>query len=180
MPRVSFGCLLGLLAWAQGICGQGTDQPAADYSNGALEMTVEHAKPDPRYTRPGQNLYGILTISLKNVSDEPLQIVFGLPNCDFAIDILDSSGEPPKLTPLGERLLPKSEEERVRCPIIGARIEELEPGNVTSIGWDIKRFFQLDPQRPYAVKVTWEKGLPAATPSGRPLRRQLSRILAIQ
>jgi hypothetical protein len=60
------------------------------------------------------------------------------------------------------------------------RIEQLDPGKETSVRWYIRELFQLEPGRPYNVKVTWAKGLPAATPSGRQLRRQLSRTLTIK
>jgi hypothetical protein len=179
MLRIFVLSLLGVAAPMQSVKAQATSQPLPEYSNGALEMTVEHAKPDPRITEKGQNLYGILTVSLKNISEEPLTLVLGSPHCDFAIDIRDSSGSPPKLTPLGEHL-PKSEAERAECVGMSNRIEQLDPGKETSVRWYIRELFQLEPGRPYNVKVTWAKGLPAATPSGRQLRRQLSRTLTIK
>jgi hypothetical protein len=179
MLRIFVFCLLGVVASMQSLKAQATSQPLPEYSNGALEMTVEHAKPDPRITEKGQNLYGILTISLKNVSDEPLTVALGSPDCDFAIDIRDSSGSPPKLTPLGEHL-PKSEAERAACAGVSTRIEKLPPGEETFVRWYIKELFQLEPGRPYNIKVTWAKGLRAAAPSGRQLRRQLSRTLTIR
>jgi hypothetical protein len=174
-----FLCLSGAVASMQSLKAQATGQPMPEYSNGALEITVEHAKPDPRITEKGQNLYGILTVSLKNVSDEPLTVALGSPDCDFAIDIRDSSGSPPKLTPLGE-YLPKSEAERAECAGVSNRMEKLQPGEETFVRWYIRKLFQLEPGRPYNIKVTWAKGLPAATPSGRQLRRQLSRTLTIR
>jgi hypothetical protein len=142
-------------------------------------MTVEHAKPEPGVTWEGQNLYGILTIRLKNTSGEALRIVRGNPDCDFAIDLRDSSGNSPKRTPLGERLLPKSEEERDVCPVVSVAIFELQPGKEFTERWYIDRLFQLEPGKPYSVKLTWAKGMPAKTPSGKPLR-QLSRTLTIK
>jgi hypothetical protein len=171
--------LLGVAVSMLSLKAQATGQPLPEYSNGALEMTVEHAKPDPRITEKGQNLYGILTISLKNVSDEPLTVALGSPDCEFAIDIRDSSGSQPKLTPLGEHL-PKSEAERAECAGVGTRIEKLPPGEETFVRWYIKELFQLEPGRLYNIRVTWAKGLRAATPSGRQLRRQLSRTLTIR
>src|SRR5205807_2037463 len=103
--------LLGAILSMRSLNAQAASQPLPEYSNGALELTVEHARPERGLTREGQDLYGILTMRLKNISGETLTVVSGSPNCDFVIDIRDSSGNPPKLTPLGEHL-PKSEAER--------------------------------------------------------------------
>lgn len=157
-----------------------TSPPMSDYSNGALEMTVEHAKPQAGVTRQGQNLYGILTIRLKNISGETLSVTVGNPNCDFAIEIRDSTGNSPKLTALGERLLPKSDAERALCPVMSVRLKQLDPGTELIERWQINKLFHLEPSRPYTVRVRWVKGLPERTPSGRQLRRELSRNLTIQ
>ena len=108
MSHIFFLCVFGVIAPIYSLNAQATSQPMLDYSNGALEMTVEHAKPERGVTREGQNLYGILTIRLKNISGENLTVIAGSPDCDYAIDIRDSSGNPPKLTSLGEHL-PRSE-----------------------------------------------------------------------
>jgi len=179
MLRICFLCLLGFMLSPSPVKAQAISQPPPEYSNGALELTVDHAKPEGGVTSEGQDLYGILTLRLRNVSDEPLTIVRGSPECDFEIDIRDSSGRPVKLTPMGEHL-PKSEAERKGCPIVTAAIFELQPGKEFSLRWHIRDLFQLEPGRPYNIRVRWVKGLPAATPSGRQLRRELSQKLAIK
>jgi len=141
-------------------------------------LTVEHASPERGLTE-GHDLYGILTLRLKNVSGEPLRIVSGSPYCDFDIDIRDSSGRPPKATALGSHL-PKSEAERDVCPVVSSWFFDLLPGKEYSLRLYLRKMFELEPGRQYNIKVRWAKGLPAATPSGRPLRRELSRTLTIK
>jgi hypothetical protein len=180
MPHMLSLYVFGVIALIHPLRAQAPSQPVPEYSNGALEMTVEHAKPERGLTREGEDLYGILTIRLKNASDEKIPIIVGNPDCDFAIDIRDSSGNPPKLTALGERLLPKSETEREVCPVIGVQVVDLRPEKELKLRWYINRLFELEPGKPYSVKVTWAKGLPAKTPCGRPLRQQLFRTLTVK
>ena len=153
--------------------------PAApEFSNGALELTVEHAKPERGLTE-GQDLYGILTVRLRNVSTESLTIQHGSPLCDLAIEIRDSMGKSPKLTELGEKL-PKTATERADCLGLSNQTVELRPGKEISFRWNINPLFVLERGHPYAIKVTWAKGLPTSSPSGRRLRSQLSQSLAIK
>ena len=179
MRRIFFLCLLSAMLWNRSLGAQATSQPQWEYSNGALEMTVEHAKPQHGVAQEGENLYGILTIRLKNTSGETLTVIDGNPDCDHAIEIRDSSGRSPKLTPLGEHL-PKSEAEREVCPVVTTRILELAPGKEDTVLWYINRLFQLEPGQNYSVRVTRMKGLPAKTSSGRQLQRVLSRTLTFK
>jgi hypothetical protein len=158
---------------------QAKSNPMPEYSNGALEMTLEHGKPDPLNRREGEDLRGVLTITLKNISAEPLTVVTGRPDCDFGIDIRDLSGVVSELTEQGEHL-PKTPAERANCPIVTSHIVELEPGKEAVVRWYIRNLFQLEPGKEYTAKVTRLKGLPAATPSGRQLRRELSRAVTVK
>lgn len=172
-------CLLSLLAIVASSGTLNAQAPPAlsESSNGALELKVEHEHPEPGFG--ANDRYGILTITLKNISSEPLKIIVGSPYCDFAVDIWDSAGNPPKATALG-KTLPKSDAERAVCPVLSAGIFELQPGKDYSRHLNINKLFELEFGRSYRIKVRWVKGLPAATPSGRSLRRELSQTLIVQ
>jgi len=62
MSRLPFLCVFGVIASVHLLKAQESGPSVSEYSNGGLEMTVEHAKPEPGVTWEGQNLYGILTI----------------------------------------------------------------------------------------------------------------------
>lgn len=80
---------------------------------------------------------------------------------------------------MGERL-PKNPAERADCPSISHRIEDLQPGHESVMRWEIGKLFHLDRGQPYTARVTRLRGLPAATPSGQPLRRWLSRVVTVK
>jgi hypothetical protein len=150
---------------------------AAESSNGAFELSVVHAKPEPGTTREGQNLRGILTVTLKNISDRDLRLLLTSPECDYSIEIRDSSGSLVKPTELGERLLPKTDAERAVCPVMRATWVDIEPGKEYTERWDVNHLFRLDPREEYTVTLGRAKGLPFFNPSGR---RELRRLLTIR
>jgi tetratricopeptide (TPR) repeat protein len=142
-----------------------------DWMNGALEMSVIHAQ------SPGRR--GVLTITIKNVSSEVLPVIATNDACDYAIEVLDAWGKPPKLTALAQRLLPKSAEERAVCAMMRVAENHLKPGAIMIEELDLNRYFELDSAKLYRVRIARVKGLPSATPSGQPLRRPLSFTLRI-
>jgi hypothetical protein len=150
------------------------------HSNGALEMAVTDAKGNPDGKADGRILRGILTIKIRNVSSETLTVIATNPECDYMINISDASGNPPRQTELGQRLLPKSDAERADCPVLRVAEQHLKPGDVMTEEWDLNRLFHLDPAKSYGVTIARIKGLPAATPSGRSLRRTLAQTLSIK
>ncbi len=117
MLRVLFAMLPAL--WS--VVGQGqacSQDPAAvnpaveKYSNSILQMSLVKAdSKDPRVAnlRTG----GIwheweFIVILKNISSKPVTLVQTAPECDYAIEVVDSSGTPAAVTARGARL-PKSE-----------------------------------------------------------------------
>jgi hypothetical protein len=178
------GSLLGAalcIAWCGAAFAQGGQRPSSEYTNGALVMAVEAASPEPGDARPAGALFGVLKVRLRNISPETLRIVVSNPDCDFAIDIRDvSSRAPAKMTPLGERLLPKSDAERENCQSISHGLVRLQPGKEYSMNLSLPSRYVIERGPEYNVKLTWVKGLPAATPSGRPISPTLSQTATVR
>src|SRR5271166_2435799 len=96
MPLKTLYWLLPILSSMWPATAQETRRPdparTEESSNGALELSVAHAKAELGVTRAGQNLRGILTITLKNISEQSLSLVITSPECDYILEIRSSSG----------------------------------------------------------------------------------------
>ncbi len=152
------------------------------YSSGVLQMSIIKAdSKDPRVAnlRPGAIWHKWeFIVLLKTVSSRPVTFIETAPECDYAIEVLDSSGKPAALTLAGERL-PRTDEERVQCLTVSIHRETLQPGQEYTEDIDLGRLFRLDPGQTYTVRLRRSRGFPAKGPDGRPVDPELIRSLKV-
>jgi len=85
-------CLYSVLALSQIEKGAESVQPARR-ANGVLEMTVTSLSAlAPSGSRSPAPAAGLLRITLKNLTNDPIRLVDTAPECQYATEVRDSSG----------------------------------------------------------------------------------------
>jgi hypothetical protein len=113
---------------------------------------------------------GLVQVSIKNISSEPVSgVSINIPECEYAMDVLDDNGTPAPLTEAGKRI-PKTDREWTQCEFISARTFKLAPGQGFTVTLNLGEFFVIDPLRRYTVTIRRSRGLPNLDHQGQPIR----------
>ena len=156
-----------------------SDPTRGRHSNGFLDMSasqlaLQHVGVGEQRT----NVASIL-IRIENVSATILTLRESRPECDFVIEVVDSSGRPAERTEKGLRL-PTTQEESRNCESVSYRSLKLEFHQSMTWTLDLPLYFLLDAEKTYSVTLRRSRGLPATDSLGNPINPMLEQTIIIR
>ncbi len=194
MKQVKIAILL--VAWSA-LCARGqtagaaerAETPAEDHpSNGVVELIVTPAPAPPH--RPHKlgdppEIYalweGLLNVRVRNVSLGPARVDETDWLFEYTIQVLDASGRPVPMTERGKSRAEEASRPRNPYGYYGpASAFSLAPGEDVYGQLDISKIYQVQPGKPYTIKLKRTSGLPTVDEYGKPVqRRELSCTVVI-
>lgn len=155
--------------------------PGEKTSNGLLELRVEQMAPTAQLadkTTKASGADGVccaIVMRLRNVSEEPAEVMTTIPEMDFSVEVTDRNGRNVPLTPYGEGL-PKTAEERASW-MLSRQVRKLLPGEEYAVVFHLGVYYQVSPSESYTVKVS--RLVAKRELSGKVVESKLSRVLAV-